>query len=61
MLSMISSSWEQHLLLIKFSNNNYYHLGIQMAPSKALYERKCRTPIGWFELGKTKLLGPNLV
>ena len=32
-----------------------------MAPFEALYGRKCRTLIGWFELGETKLLGPDLV
>ncbi|XP_049366670.1 uncharacterized protein LOC125831555 [Solanum verrucosum] len=32
-----------------------------MAPYEALYGRKCRSPIGWFELGKADLLGPNLV
>ena len=32
-----------------------------MVPFKALYGRKCKTPIGWFELGETKLLGLNLV
>ena len=54
-------SWEQQLPLIEFSYNNSYHSGIQMAPFEALYGRKCRTPIGWFELGETKLLGPDLV
>ena len=32
-----------------------------MAFIKALYERKCKSLIGWFEVGETKLLGPNLV
>nr|XP_016505415.1 PREDICTED: uncharacterized protein LOC107823301 [Nicotiana tabacum] len=32
-----------------------------MAPYEALYERKCRSPIGWFDVGETKLLGPELV
>ncbi|XP_049348176.1 uncharacterized protein LOC125812742 [Solanum verrucosum] len=32
-----------------------------MAPYEALYWRKCRSPIGWFEAGKTALFGPNLV
>ncbi|WMV59026.1 hypothetical protein MTR67_052411, partial [Solanum verrucosum] len=32
-----------------------------MAPYKALYGRRCRSPIGWFEVGKTGLIGPDLV
>nr|XP_025661246.1 uncharacterized protein LOC112756849 [Arachis hypogaea] len=32
-----------------------------MAPFEALYGRRCRSPIGWFEVGEVKLLGPNLV
>ena len=32
-----------------------------MAPFEALYRRHCRSPIRWFELDKTKLLGPDLV
>ncbi|XP_070002157.1 uncharacterized protein [Nicotiana sylvestris] len=32
-----------------------------MAPFEALYGRKCRSPVGWFEPGETQLLGPDLV
>ncbi|KAK4377108.1 hypothetical protein RND71_003404 [Anisodus tanguticus] len=32
-----------------------------MVPYEALYGRKCRSSIGWFDVGETKLLGPNLV
>ncbi|CAN4119665.1 unnamed protein product [Withania somnifera] len=32
-----------------------------MAPYEALYGRKCRSPIGWFEVGETALLGPHLM
>ncbi|KAF3628364.1 putative PP2A regulatory subunit TAP46-like [Capsicum annuum] len=31
------------------------------APFKALYGRRCRSPIGWFEVSETRLFGPNLV
>ena len=53
--------WERYLPLIEFAYNNSYHSFIQMAPFEALYERKCKSPIGWFEVGEVKLLGPNLV
>ena len=30
-----------------------------MAPNKALYGRKCRYPIGWFDTGDTALFGQD--
>ena len=45
-------SWDDHLPLIEFAYNNSYHSSIKMAPYEALYERKCRSPIGWFECVK---------
>ncbi|XP_070051339.1 uncharacterized protein [Nicotiana tomentosiformis] len=33
----------------------------QMAPYEALHRRKCMSPIRWFEIGETKLVGPELV
>ncbi|XP_070010217.1 uncharacterized protein [Nicotiana sylvestris] len=54
-------SWEEHLPFIEFSYNNSYHYSIQMAPYKALYGRRCRSPIGWFDVGKSGLHGPDLV
>ncbi|XP_070004308.1 uncharacterized protein [Nicotiana sylvestris] len=32
-----------------------------MAPFEALYGRRCRSPIGWFEVGEAELLGLDLV
>ena len=32
-----------------------------MAPYEALYERRCRSSIGWFEPGEARLLGTDLV
>lgn len=54
-------SWDGHLPLIEFAFNNIYHDSIQMAPFEALYGRRCRSPIGWFEIGKAELIGPELV
>ena len=45
-------NWDDHLPLIEFAYNNSYHSSIKMAPYEALYERKCRSPIGWFECVK---------
>ncbi|XP_070042745.1 uncharacterized protein [Nicotiana tomentosiformis] len=32
-----------------------------MAPYEALYGRKCRSHIRWFDVGETKIVGPELV
>lgn len=49
------------LSLIEFSYNNNFQASIQMAPFKALYGRRCRSQIRWFEVGEAKALGPDLV
>ncbi|WMV07863.1 hypothetical protein MTR67_001248 [Solanum verrucosum] len=54
-------SWDDHLPLIEFAYKNSYHASIQMAPYEALYGRRCRSPIGWFEVGEAQLIGPDLV
>ena len=54
-------SWDDHLPLIEFAYNNSYHASIQMAPYEALYGRKCRSPIGWFDVGQTELIGPDVI
>jgi hypothetical protein len=32
-----------------------------MAPFKALYGRRCRTPLNWIEHGEWTIFGPDLV
>ena len=54
-------NWDDHLPLIEFAYNNNYHSSIQMAPYEALYGRRCKSPIGWFEFGEAGLIGPDLV
>ena len=44
-------NWDQHLSMLEFAYNNSYQNSIQMAPYEALYGRKCRSPVGWFEVG----------
>ena len=41
--------------------NNNYQASIEMALFKALYGRKCRTPVSWDEVGERTLVGPELV
>ncbi|XP_028066914.1 uncharacterized protein LOC114269755 [Camellia sinensis] len=54
-------SWEAHLPLAEFAYNNSFHSSIDMAPYEALYERKCRSPICWTEVGDRALYGSELV
>ena len=54
-------SWEKYLSLVEFDYNNSYHSSIEMAPYKALYGRKCRSPFCWEEVGERKLLGPEII
>ncbi|XP_055826385.1 uncharacterized protein LOC129894762 [Solanum dulcamara] len=32
-----------------------------MAPYESLYGRKCRSPIGWFEVGETNMISPDMI
>ncbi|GKD46750.1 putative reverse transcriptase domain-containing protein, partial [Tanacetum coccineum] len=54
-------SWDTHLSLAEFSYNNSYHLSIRCAPFKALYGRRCRSPVLWVEIRESRLIGPELV
>ncbi|GKB98472.1 putative reverse transcriptase domain-containing protein [Tanacetum coccineum] len=53
--------WEKHLPLVEFSYNNSYHASIKAAPFKALYGRKCRSPVCWTEVGDVQLTGPEII
>ncbi|WMV29658.1 hypothetical protein MTR67_023043 [Solanum verrucosum] len=56
-----NGNWDDHFPLIKFAYNNSYLSSICMDPFEALYCRRCRSPIGWFEVGEVALIGPELV
>ncbi|GJS88931.1 putative reverse transcriptase domain-containing protein [Tanacetum coccineum] len=53
--------WVNHLPLVMFLYNNSYHGSIKAAPFKALYGRKCRSPICWAEVGEVQLTGLEIV
>ena len=54
-------SWDDHFPLIEFAYNNSFHASIGMAPYEALYGRRCRSLIGWYEVGEATIIGPDLV
>ncbi|GJR62948.1 putative reverse transcriptase domain-containing protein [Tanacetum coccineum] len=54
-------SWDVHLPLSEFYYNNSYHTSIRCAPFKALYGRKCRSPVLWAEIREGSLIGPELL
>nr|GEW34942.1 putative reverse transcriptase domain-containing protein [Tanacetum cinerariifolium] len=54
-------SWDVHLLLVEFSYNNSYHSSVRCTPFKALYGRKCCSPIMWAKVGEGQFIGPELV
>ena len=56
-----NGNWDKHLPLVEFAYNSSFHSSISMAPYEALYGRRCRSLIGWFEVREPLLLSPNLV
>ena len=54
-------SWDRHIPLVEFVNNNSFQSSIGMVPYEALYGRKCITPLCWTELSEKKIIGPNLI
>ncbi|XP_058198415.1 uncharacterized protein LOC131313937 [Rhododendron vialii] len=54
-------SWDAYMSLMEFAYSNSYQSSIGMAPYEALYDRTCRTPICWSEVGERWLSKPELV
>ena len=53
--------WDKFLPLVEFSYNNIYQSSIDMAPFEALYGRRCRSPIGWFDVLEVRPWGTVLL
>ena len=47
--------------MIEFAYNDSNHSSIVIDPFEALYGRRCRSLIGWFELGESSLIGPKIL
>jgi len=54
-------AWDEVLPLVEFTYNNSFHTGIGMAPYEALYGRRCRTPLCWYQDGESVMVGPELL
>ncbi|XP_072064264.1 uncharacterized protein [Arachis hypogaea] len=54
-------SWERYLSLVEFAYNNSFHASIGMAPYEALYDRKCQSPLCWYEGKESSMMRPELV
>ena len=57
----LKGNWDDHFPLNELAYNNSYHSSIGMASFEALYDRRYRSPIGWFEVREVALIGPKLV
>ncbi|GJS59371.1 retrovirus-related pol polyprotein from transposon TNT 1-94 [Tanacetum coccineum] len=55
------NGWDRHLPLVEFSYNNSYHTSIKAASFKALYGRKCRSPVCWAKVGEAQLTRPKII
>ncbi|GJU59440.1 putative reverse transcriptase domain-containing protein [Tanacetum coccineum] len=53
--------WDRQLPLVEFSYNNSYHTSNKAALFEALYDRKCRSPICWAEVGDAQLTSSEIV
>jgi hypothetical protein len=54
-------SWDKSLPYAEFSYNNNHRKSLKMAPFKALYGRKCGTPLFWNQTGETQVFGPDVL
>jgi hypothetical protein len=54
-------SWESWLPLAEIAYNNSYQESIKMAPFKALYGKKCRTPLNMIEPRERRYYGIDFV
>uniref|UniRef100_A0A151UGV1 Retrovirus-related Pol polyprotein from transposon 17.6 n=1 Tax=Cajanus cajan TaxID=3821 RepID=A0A151UGV1_CAJCA len=56
-LNMRQRRWMEFLKDFDF----HYYASIGMAPFEALYGRRCRTPLCWYQEGESVVVGPELV
>jgi hypothetical protein len=54
-------SWDKGFPFVEFSYNNSYQTSLKMAPFKALYGRKCKSPLYWSKIGESQLFGSEII
>jgi len=47
--------------MIEFTYNNNFHSSIGMTPFEALYGRRCKTPLCWYESRESDMIGLKVV
>lgn len=57
----LGGNWKEHLPSVEFAYHNNFYSSISMVPFEVLYGRKGKSPICWDEVGKRRILGPELV
>jgi len=55
------SKWESYLYLVEFAYNNGYHVSLKMSPFEALYGRRCKTPVSWYNPSDRGIVGPEML
>ena len=54
-------SWDDHLPLNEFSYDKSYHSSIGVTRFEELYCGRCRSPVRWFEVGESSILGLEII
>ncbi|WVZ19293.1 hypothetical protein V8G54_006615 [Vigna mungo] len=54
-------AWDEILPLVEFTYNNSFQASIGMAAFEALYDKRCRTLLCWYQEGEAVLTGPEIV
>ena len=54
-------AWDEVLSLVEFTYNNNFHASIGMAPYEALYGKRCKTPLCWYQDGELVVVEPELL
>ena len=60
-VSGFGGNWDDNVEFIEFSYNNIYHYSIGMALYRALYGRRCKTPIKWYESSEVPFTGLGFI
>ncbi|RDX78626.1 hypothetical protein CR513_41078, partial [Mucuna pruriens] len=54
-------SWDKVPPLVEFTYNNNYYASIRMTSFEALFDKRCKMPMCWYQDGEHLIVGPELV